>query len=163
MKIMSIAMASAVIFFGSIPIAFSETYSFESYNYPEHYIRHKNYMGEISEINSNLDKKDATFRVVRGLAGKCNSFESVNYPGHYLRHQNYRIKLHKTDGSDLFQKDATFCIKPGLADAEHRSFESYNYPNHYLRHKNYHLYIEEDHGDLFNRDATFKRRSPKWR
>ena len=137
-------------------------YSFASYNYPEHFIRHQNYLGEISKISSDLDKKDATFRIVRGLAGTCNSFESVNYPGYYLRHQNYRVKLNKAENNDLFQKDATFCMRDGLADTELISFESYNYPDHYIRHKNYHLYIEKDKGDLFNKDATFKRTTPKW-
>ena len=132
------------------------SYSFESYNYPGRFIRHRNYLGEITGIRSDLDRKDASFRRVAGLAGQCSSFESVNYPGYYLRHQNYRIKLNRNDGSDLFRKDATFCLKRGLADSRYTSFESYNYPGFYIRHKNFLLYIEKGQGDLFNKDTTFK-------
>lgn len=139
-----------------------DTYSLESYNYPGYYIRHQNYIGKITRIQSELDRKDSTFRLVHGLAGRCQSFESVNYPGHYLRHQNYKIKLAKADGSPLFREDATFCFRNGLANSSDYSFESYNYPGYYIRHKNYILYIERDRGDLFNKDATFRMKSPNW-
>ncbi len=138
------------------------TYSFESYNFSDSYIRHKNNLGEISFIISDLDKKDSTFRVVRGLGGKCSSFESVNYPGFYLRHQNFRIKLHELDESDLFNKDATFCFTDGLASSELYSFESLNYPGHYIRHRDYQLYIEKDVGGSFVKDATFRRGHREW-
>lgn len=132
--------------------------SYESYNYRNRFIRHRNYHGYIEPINSELDRKDASFREVYGLANSsCRSFESVNYPGHYLRHQNYRIKLSRNDDSDLFRKDATFCIKPGLF-GNGISFESYNYPSHFIRHKNFELWINTSDGsDLFRQDATFIR------
>jgi hypothetical protein len=131
-------------------------YLFESYNSPGFYIRHQNSLGKITQIPSKLDKKDATFRIVRGLIGKCNSFESINYPGYYLRHQNSLIKLDKEEDDNLFKQDSTFCLEKGLANSTDYSFQSYNYPSKYILNKNGNLYIEEGKGDLFNKDATFK-------
>ena len=131
--------------------------SFQSHNYRSHFIRHANFLGEITPISSDLDRKDSTFRMVAGLAdSRYVSFESVNYPGHYLRHQDFRLKLQNFDGSQLFRQDATFKMGHGLADGSWSSFESVNYPGHYIRHKNFHLYLERGSDDLFRRDSTFR-------
>lgn len=140
----------------------SEWVTIQSYNFPDRYIRHRNYLGELTTVKSNLDTLDSTFKVVKGLAGRGTvSFESKNYPGYYLRHHNFRIKLHKLDGSDLFRQDASFIRKTGLAiglwnvpiDESLTSYESVNYPGFYIRHradnnaeeasKVFHLYIEK--------------------
>jgi hypothetical protein len=135
--------------------------SLQSYNYPNHFIRHANFLGEITPISSDLDRKDSTFRIVAGLADSRHvSFESLNYPGHYLRHQDFRLKLQKFDGSQLFRQDATFKMVPGLADGSWSSFESVNYPGHYIRHRNFHLYIERGNDDLFRKDVTFRAAPP---
>ena len=92
--------------------------SFQSVNYPDRYIRHKGFLGYIDPVHSDLDRQDASFVLVPGLAdGKLFSFRSVNYPDHYLRHQNFELKLHRPDGSDLFRKDTTFILKPGMSSA----------------------------------------------
>ena len=131
--------------------------SLKSYNYPDHYVRHRNYLGEITIVSSQLDFDDSSFRLVGGLAGGGTvSFESKNYPGHYLRHQGFRIKLHRPDGSDLFRNDASFRVMQGLADPSWSSFESVNYPGYFLRHRNFQLYIERGEGDLFRKDCTFR-------
>ena len=66
-------------------------------------------------LNSVLIKQDATFCVVPGLANSgAISFESVNFPKHYIRHSNFELWLGKSDGSQLFKKDATFIISPPL-------------------------------------------------
>ncbi|QLE54941.1 AbfB domain-containing protein [Nostoc sp. TCL26-01] len=131
-------------------------YSFSSYNFPDRYIRHRNYLGYIEPVNDELGRKDATFRLRNGLANsKCTSFESINFPGHFLRHQDFRLKLARNDGSRLFQQDATFCQRAGVAGTG-TSFESYNFPAHYIRHKNFELWIDPaDGSDLFRKDATF--------
>ncbi|MGB3341693.1 MAG: AbfB domain-containing protein [bacterium] len=140
-----------------------EIVSLQSYNYPDHCIRHRDFLGEITIITSDFDKKDATFKIVPGLAdSKLISFESVNYPGYYLRYENFRINLHKYSDDQLYKKDATFKKVPGLADESWSSFESYNYPGYYVRHRDYHLYIEEGSDDLFKKDVTFKIAAPKW-
>lgn len=131
--------------------------SLQSYNYPDHFIRHRSFLGELTRISTDLDKKDASFKVVPGLAGGSSvSFESVNYPGYFLRHQNFRIKLHQFSNDDLFRKDTSFMIRPGLANGSWSSLESVNYPGHYIRHKNFHLYLEKGSDDLFRKDATFR-------
>lgn len=135
-----------------------------SHNYPNHAVRHRGFMGELTEIHSDLDRQDATFKIVRGLADPAAiSFESVNYPGYYLRHQGFQIKLHKNDGSGLFRADATFKKVPGLADPAKYSFQSVNYPTHYLRHRGFKLYIEQGSGDLYQNDCTFTIGPPVWR
>lgn len=149
----------SVSVFTSINPAFTATplVSIQSSNIPSSYIRHRNFIGEISPIVTNLDKADATFRKRPGLAFRgCVSFESTNFPGFYLRHQDFRIKLQKNDNSALFRGDATFCIQPGLADSSKVSFRAYNLPNHYIRHRNFELFVDEENRDgLLPADATF--------
>jgi len=135
-----------------------EPYSLESLNYPGYFIRHQDFLGKISEIKSDLDKRDSAFKILPGLADNVYiSFESVNYPGYYLRHRNFRIYLDPKSDEELFQKDATFKKVPGIeGSAGGVSFESTNYPRKYIRHRNYQLYLEEEKNDLFKKDATFK-------
>ena len=138
------------------------TYSFESKNYPGHFISHKEFLGLISVPGNEAQKKSSTFKIVAGLAGDgFVSFESVDYPNHYFRHQNYSIKLHKNDGSDLFKQDASFKKVPGLAGGNYVSFESCNYPEHFIRHKNWMLQIDKrDETDLFKNDSSFIQKDP---
>ena len=136
-----------------------ESSSFRSLNYPNRYIRHRSFLGYLDPIvaSDKLGRKDATFRLVPGLAGKCRSIESVNYPGHFLRHQNYRVKLAKRTNDQLFKEDATFCIVLGLANSSFRSFESFNFPKHYIRHSNFELWLAKSDGSpLFRKDASFE-------
>lgn len=131
--------------------------SFRSYNYPSHYIRHKDSLGEISTIFTQLEKVDSQFKLVPGMASSvCSSFESMNYPGHYLRHQASRIKLHIYSADSLYKQDATFCIRQGNADPALSSFESYNYPGYFIRHQDYHLYIATGSSQTFREDSTFR-------
>ena len=124
-----ILLSSAVVISGSVyaqrPLpknihlggnqSVSGVYSFESKNYPGHFISHKEFLGLISVPSNEEQKKSSTFKVVKGLAGDgFVSFESVDYPNHYFRHQNYAIKFHKNDGSDLFKQDASFRKVPGF-------------------------------------------------
>ncbi|MEH1911945.1 MAG: AbfB domain-containing protein [Nostoc sp.] len=138
------------------------TVSIRAFNLPSFYIRHRNFLGEISLISSSLDRADARFRVRLGLASSnCVSFESSNFPGYYLRHQNFRIRLDRNDNTALFKNDATFCIRPGLASLTNVSFRSYNFPGYYIRHKNFELYIDPYSTDsVFLNDATFTLLAP---
>lgn len=135
-----------------------EPSSFRSLNYPDRYIRHRLSLGYVDRIvaNDKLGRKDATFKLVPGLAGRCRSFESVNYPDHFLRHQNFRLNLAKRSDDQLFKEDATFCVVAGLANSQGRSFESVNFPKHYIRHSNFELWLGKSDGSrLFKQDATF--------
>lgn len=129
----------------------------QSMNFPGLFIRHRNFLGELTRITSDLDRKDASFRIVPGLADRrFVSFESVNYPGYYLRHEGFRIKLVRGTDNDLFRKDATFKRVPGLASPSMVSFESYNHPGYYIRHRDFQLFLEKGTTDLFRQDATFR-------
>ena len=143
----------------------SEFTSFRSSNFPNHYIRHKNFLGYIEPISDDLGRKDASYKLIPGLANsKCSSFESVNFPGHFLRHENFRLKLARRINQRLFREDATFCVVPGLFDNNASSFESLNFPGHYIRHKNFELWIDPSDGsDLFRKDATFSITRPLYR
>jgi hypothetical protein len=140
--------------------------SLGSYNYPGHFVRHQSFRGRVSEIKvtADLDKKDSTFRIVNGLAGRGLSFESLNYPGHYLRHRNFEIWLDKLEGSETesFREDATFRLRSGLADESYVSFEAYNYEGYFIRHRDLNLYIAKENTDLFRADATFVVKPPNW-
>lgn len=135
--------------------------SLESLNYSSRYVRHANWLGYISSIDnssSTLDKTDATWNIVPGLADlQAISFESKNYPGHYLRHQNARLKLSPQDNTELFKADATFWPKEGLADRDAISLMSFNYPDYYIRHRRGELWLDKQASDnLYKNDATFK-------
>lgn len=135
--------------------------SFQSYNFPQRFIRHRQWLGYIEDVRREPTRlrKDAHFRVVPGLAGRCSSFESMNYPGHYLRHQNFRLRISKWTDQQLFKDDATFCMKSGMAysQGDWKSFESVNVPNHYIRHRNFELWLDRfDNSRQFRADATFQ-------
>jgi hypothetical protein len=129
----------------------------QSMNFPNRYIMHQWYLGELAPINTEVDRQSASFRLVPGLANRdLVSFESVNFPGYYLCHQGFRIKLIQGTNTDQFNKDATFKRVQGLANSSMVSFESYNYPGYYIRHYEYHLFLQQGNTDLFRQDATFK-------
>lgn len=132
--------------------------NFRSANFPDRFIRHRNLLMYIEPITDALSSDDSAFDVVFGLAGKCHSFQSRNFRGFYIRHQNLRLKLNKYENTDLFRKDATFCIREGLANSEGSSFESFNYRGSFIRHQDLELRIQPNDGSvLFKRDATFYR------
>jgi hypothetical protein len=153
-----VTSAFAVLLLAAHSSYAQEPSSFRSWNYPDRYVRHRLSLAYIDPViaRDTLARKDATFRLVSGLAGRCRSFESVNYPGHFLRHQNYRLKLAKRSDDQLFKDDATFCAVSGLASSQGRSFESVNFPKHYIRHSNFELWLgKTDGSSLFRKDATF--------
>jgi hypothetical protein len=147
--------------------------SLESLNYPGLFIRHRNYLGEISEILSDLDRHDATFDMEE--FGGMVRLRSVNYPTHVLRHQGGRIKLHEYVGpglippggsphetaeEELLRLDSSFVRVPGRADPSLWSFQSVNYRDRFIRHRNGQLWVEPLDSDLALKDATFRRTDP---
>ncbi|WP_242071938.1 AbfB domain-containing protein [Nostoc sp. FACHB-110] len=171
MSISTLGLSVCGIFLTSSSSVYSqnsnEVVSFRSYNYSDRYIRHRNFLGYLEPISDELGRKDATYKIIPGLANsKCSSFESVNFPGHFLRHENLQIKLSRRINQQLFREDATFCIKTRLfGDNPHNwSLESLNLPGHYIRHKNFELWIEAaDGSDLFRQDATFTITNPLYK
>ncbi|MFK4099512.1 AbfB domain-containing protein [Streptomyces sp. NPDC019531] len=87
----------------------------------------------VGATTSAAPRRAATFTFVPGIAdSRCYSLRDA--AGRYVRHFAFRIRLDVNDGSAIFQKDATFCARPGSADGS-VSLESYNYPGRYLRHR----------------------------
>ena len=140
----------------------------QSVNHPERFVSHGKFLGKLTPIRSAVDKRNASFRVVKGLDGKGTiSFESVHNPGRYLRHQKLLIKLHKFEDSRLFREDASFKVRDGLSGTG-KSFESVNVRGHYLRHCQYQLRIDNNkRGDKdclprkYEGDVTFNPLNPK--
>ena len=95
--------------------------SLRSRNYPKRWMRHQFSRIKFDEIDlsgsqaSELFASDASFEIVPGLAGQCISFRSVNYPDSYIRHRNFELWLDVPDGTELFRRDATFCMQPPRA------------------------------------------------
>jgi hypothetical protein len=140
-------------------VALADEENFQSFNYSNRVMRHRNFLMYIERQVGTLAINDSAFNVQKGLAGSCSSFQSRNFPGFFIRHQNYRLKISKYENTELFRRDATFCIGPGLADANASSFESFNYHGHFMRHSNFELSIQQSDGSvLFKKDATFIRR-----
>lgn len=130
--------------------------TFESYNYPGHYLRHQDGVANLTFTQSAPDLQDASYTIVPGLAGSGISFRSVNFPDRYLRHAWGRLRLNTYDGTDLFKADATFLPTEGLADRSLVSFESLNYRGAYLRHRNGEFWLDPFVEDqLYRSDATF--------
>ncbi|MFI8962833.1 AbfB domain-containing protein [Streptomyces sp. NPDC053493] len=136
------------------------TIAIESTNLPGLFVRHADFLGELSGVGNDLDRRDATFELAEGLADSALvSLRSQNLPGHVLRHEGFRIKLNDhTGGNDSQQirEDATFVLTPGLDDPTAVSFRSLNFPDRFLRHRDFHLFVEPADSDLARRDATFR-------
>lgn len=85
--------------------------SFESANFPDHYLRTVAEHVVLSKNDgSPAFKTKATFLKVPGLAdGSWSSFQSFSSPDLYLRHANYFLRLEPV-ASPADQEDATFRI-----------------------------------------------------
>jgi hypothetical protein len=130
----------------------------KSYNFPDRYVRHANYVGRIDPYPFD-PFTDSQWKLVPGLADSAGvSFQSVNFPTRYLRHKDYVVTLDVADGTTGFDQDATFYRAAGFADSTWTSFRSYNYPTRYLRHANYALRIDpisSSSSTTDKQDATF--------
>ncbi|GAB3839086.1 hypothetical protein GCM10029963_05920 [Micromonospora andamanensis] len=83
--------------------------SFESVNYPGHYLRHYGFDFVLAANDgSSVFAADATFRQVAGLGNSSwSSFRSYNYPDRYVRHYNYQLRLDPVNDAQA-RNDATF-------------------------------------------------------
>ncbi|MFG1610987.1 AbfB domain-containing protein [Actinoplanes sp. NPDC049265] len=78
--------------------------------------------------------------------------------GMLLRHQNFVAQVSPVGSASraLDRADATFVLRPGLANKGCLSFEASNFKGFYLRHKNFVLQLTRNDGtSLFRSDATF--------
>jgi len=80
------------------------------------------------------------------------------YTDRYLRHAGGAAVTSVITASSptVDKQDATFYVRPGLANSACYSFESRNFPGQYLRHRAYRVYREaNDGGSTYTADATF--------
>jgi hypothetical protein len=129
-----------------------------SVSFPDRFLRHRGFVGELTQLSSEQDQKDAAFIMRPGLAGQGVSFESVYYPGYFLRHQNFQLKLQAREESETFRKDATFVERAGVS-GKGVSFESVNFPGHYVRHCSFKIFLDNNargNTACAQSDATFK-------
>jgi Alpha-L-arabinofuranosidase B (ABFB) domain len=133
-------------------------------------------MGELTSVQSSLDREDATFLIYDGNFkwGSTVTLGAVNSGWRFLRHQNFRIRLDQGPGlhppgvplgpeEELFLKDSTFILEHGLADPADQtlvSFRSVNFPDRFIRHRDFHLFLEPADTELAKQDATFRLHSP---
>ncbi|MFE0651941.1 AbfB domain-containing protein [Streptomyces sp. NPDC059534] len=129
-----------------------------TWGHADHYLWHADSLAWTEVVNAgsgDLVKQDASYTLRRGLAeSSCYSFESVNYPGRYLRHADSRVRTAPGDGSALFRRDATFCVRPGVGGTG-VTFESLNIPGSSLRPFDSAVYIASGAGSGgFDRPRT---------
>ncbi|MFC9328765.1 alpha-L-arabinofuranosidase B [Kitasatospora sp. NPDC057015] len=76
----------------------------------------------------------------------------------YLSHSGTAVATAAVTSSSAAadKANASWIVRPGLANSACRSFESKNTPGSYLRHQNFQLYLHANDGSvLFADDATF--------
>jgi hypothetical protein len=148
-----------------LPVGQRRSFRVTTPGYETRYLRHRDGLARTDVITSTsaaTDRLDATFIVRAGLAeSSCFSLESANFPGQYLRHANYRLQKSSSDGSVVFQQDATFCAQQPLnGGAGNVSLESFNYPGCYVRHRNEEVWIDPNSGGSLLADATWNNAAP---
>ena len=136
--------------------------SLQAYRPENNYMRHIGFLGRIGQTKTDVDARDAKFRVVPGLADKnCVSFEATNVRDHYFKNAFSRIVLAKRLDEQKFREDATFCIVPGLhrikrSGIDSMSLRSFNFPDRYIRHRDFELWLDPfENTAKFRDDATF--------
>lgn len=143
--------------------------SLRSLNYPSHFLRHRNFGVELTGLEGDLDRRDATF-LTEENAGTIR-FKAAylggqpNRSGRYLRHRDWEVTLQQEDLTGVipepspeqkqFTLDTTFRVVLGLADVSCVSFESVQHAKHYLRHRDWKFFLERAEDDLARKDASF--------
>merc|ERR1712176_1065736 len=137
---------------------------FESVNYPNHFIRHRDSTGYIDLWGSNggveLFEQDSAFYVQKGLSGAKNSvsLRSVNYPEYFLTNINGIIKIEKVSQKSLLIEDSTWIIEDGNWPSEDESI-SFKYKDDskkFIRHQDFQLKLhEDDDKEIFQKDSSF--------
>ncbi|KAI1749160.1 Arabinosidase B [Xylaria castorea] len=100
----------------------SACYSFESKDTPGSYMRHYNFVLQVSASDGSKQfNEDATFCTQAGLNGQGSSIRAWGYPTRYFRHFNnlgYAASnggVHDFDSASSFNNDASFVANTGFA------------------------------------------------
>jgi len=84
------------------------------------------------------------------------SLKSTSKSNTYLRHASYFLREHQFADNSLYRLDASFYMIENKWYPGTYSFLSVNYDHYYIRHSGYRLSIGKGHGDLFQKDASYK-------
>lgn len=88
--------------------------SFESVEFPGHYLRHYGYVLYLHAYDgSDIYKQDATFYITGGWAGpESVSFRSYNFPARSIRHLNNGLRIDEVNSgsSATLKQDASFSV-----------------------------------------------------
>jgi hypothetical protein len=147
--------------------------SLEASNLAGHFLRHRNDEVWMDQNSGGSFADDATWAVATGWwrsgadlpVGARRSFR-ITTPGFDTRYLRHRDGLARTDvisasSPATDRLDATFIVRPGLAEGSCYSFESANFPGEYLRHAGYRLQKATNDGSaVFPQDATFCAQQP---
>ncbi|MET9508777.1 glycoside hydrolase family 43 protein [Streptomyces flavidovirens] len=92
-------------------LAGSGTVSFESVNFPGHFLRHSDFDFRLAyNDGTTAFAEDATFRRVAGLADSTwSSFQSYSHPDRYIRHYAFQLRLDQITTA-TGRSDATFRV-----------------------------------------------------
>ncbi|MGP3959716.1 AbfB domain-containing protein [Nonomuraea sp. 3N208] len=119
----------------------------QSINLPKEGIAASGALGVLGEA--------APLRIVPGLAD-AKGYSFMDEDGRYLRHKDYRLRFDADNGTELFERDATFLARPGSAAGRVR-VESLNYPGRFVRHRHHQLWLDKDQDtSAFRADSTFR-------
>jgi len=124
------------------------------------YFRHRDTVAAV-DIGVN-PVEDSQFYVIPGMADpEAVSIRSVNLPAHFLVHEGNAVIFAPYDGTEAFEENATWWIRPGLTgDEGWISFEAYNQPGYYIGRQFGISALVENTDQLTDRmreDATFLR------
>ena len=149
--------------------------SFESVGQPGSFIRHKSRRLQLSTIDSNTDRNDASFimsdlsgggaevyveEVWKQLLNTTLLVESKAVPGHYWSWQE------NSSGSKgrLEVEGHVFRMIPGLWGVETVSFESTTLPGYYLRGRENIMWVEAGNlgSEAFRKECSFNARDGRF-
>ena len=90
------------------------TVNLESRNIPDHFVRHRNFAGELTPRDGLVN--DFAFVLVGRGTGHVG-IRSVNFPDRYLRHRDFRIWLEGPSSPEdqLWRQDSTFLYEIFMA------------------------------------------------
>jgi alpha-L-arabinofuranosidase B-like protein/LGFP repeat-containing protein len=132
-----------------------DLFEFQSVNFPDRSIRHRNYLGELSRPGKGESPNDVLFRIVDGPEGHPR-LESTNFPGYFLRHKNYRIVLDRDSATKAFQEDSSFYIDGNRWGLPGIILRTLNLNGEYVvRHRNFELWVDRYNSPNIGPDASF--------
>ena len=81
------------------------------------YLRHASWRFRLDpDQGTPLFRGDATFCVGNGATAGTVTLEASNYPGWFLHHRGNQLWVDQTDGSRAFRVEASFRLRPALAN-----------------------------------------------